>query len=195
MKTKIIRSISVVVLAGMTSSVIATSAQAADFNYNYIEGGFENYDLENIDANVGKLSGSYEITPKLNIVGEYAKGDLDNPTGGSDLDFEESAIGIEYHASIAPKTDVTTNIKYINQDIDTVNDEDGYGVGVGVRHWLTDTVEVDANIDYSDVDSYDTELKVGARYHFNDDISVGAGYSTSKEDVDVVSGNIRWNFK
>ncbi len=191
MKTKFIYSLSSVLLAG-----IAFNAQAADFNYNYVEGAYENYDLDGTDADVGRLSGSYEITPNLNIIGEYATGDIDNTAGGSDLDFEETAIGMEYHTSIAPKTDLTTNLKYINQDNDISNSSDGYGVGVGVRHWLKDNIEVDANVDYKDVeDSDDTRLKVGARYYFNKTISAGVGYSTSKEDVDVVSGNIRWNFK
>ena len=195
MKTKIVRSISAVVLAGVVSSGFA-SAQAADFNYNYIEGTYESYDLDGIDGQAGRLFGSYELNQNLNIIGEYATGNLDNPTGGADLDFEESAIGLEYHTSIAPKTDVTANLKYIKQDIDSVGDEDGYGIGVGLRHWLTDKVEVDANIDYSDIDDNDdTKLKVGARYYLNDGLSVGAGYSISEEDEDVLSGNIRWNSK
>ena len=196
MKTKIVSSVSQVVLAGMVSTVLIVSAQAADFNYNYIEGAYQSHDIDDTDADAAKISGSYAMTPKLNIIGEYAKGNLDNAAGGSDLDFEESAIGLEYHTSVAPKTDLTTNVKYIKQDVDSVDDDDGYGVGVGARHWLTETVELDANIDYRDVDENDdTVLKVGARYYFNDDVSVGAGYSTSKEDVDIVSGNIRWNFK
>ncbi len=192
MKNKLIHVFTGVVLAGLTFN-----AQAADFNYNYIEGAYESYDLDgtDVEADAGRISGSYELNPNLNIIGEYAKGDLENSAGGSDLNFEESAIGIEYHTSIAPKTDLTSNIKYINQDVDTVGDDDGYGIGVGVRHWLMDKVEVGANVDYIDIDDNDdTRLKVGARYHFNESISAGAGYSTSDEKEDVVSGNIRWSF-
>ena len=193
MKTKLIVSLTSVVLAGAVFN-----AQATDFNYNYVEGAYENYDTENTDADVGKLSGSYAITPNLNIIGDYATGDIDNPSGGTDLDFEKSSIGIEYHTPIAPTTDLTTNIKYINQDIGSADgsvDNNGYGVGVGVRHQLTDKVEANANIDYSDFDnSDDTSLKVGARYHFNESISAGVAYSTSREDEDIASTNIRWSF-
>ena len=193
MKTKIIYSLSTVVLAGMVFN-----AQATDFNYNFIEGSYESYDLNGTDADAGKLSGSYELTPNLNIIGDYAAGNIDssnNSADDSELDFQNSAIGFEYHAPIAPKTDVTTNIKYINQDIDTLDDDDGYGVGVGVRHKVTDKVELDANLDYYDIDnSDDTRLKVGARYYFNKSISAGIGYSASQEDTDTISGNIRWGF-
>ena len=195
MKTKFIPLISAAVLAGVTFSGLATSANAADFSYNYVEGAYESFDLDGTDADVARLSGSYELTPKLNIIAEYATGDIDNPAGGSDLDFEETAIGLGYHTGIAPHTDVTANIKVVNQDLDFAGDDTGYSVGVGVRHWLMDKVEVDANIDYIDVnDNDDTRLKVGARYYINEAISAGVGFSTSSEEVDVVSGNIRWNF-
>ncbi len=195
MKTKFIPSISAAVLAGIAFSGLATSVHAADFSYNYVEGAYESIDLDGPDADVFRLSGSYELTPVLNVIGEYATGDVDNPAGGGDLDFEETAIGLGYHTGIAPQTDVTANVKLVNQDIDLAGDDTGYSVGVGVRHWLMDKVEVDANIDYIDVDDNDdTRLKVGARYYINEAISAGVGFSTSSEDVDVISGNIRWNF-
>ena len=120
MKTKLICSLTSVILVGM-----AFNAQATDFNYNYIEGAYEHYDSDKTRADAGKLSGSYEITPNLNIIGEYAAGNIDNPTGGSDLDFQNSAVGIEYHTPIAPKTDLATNIQYVKQDIDQGDDDDG----------------------------------------------------------------------
>ncbi len=58
-----------------------------------------------------------------------------------------------------------------------------------------DKIEVDADIDYIDVNkNEDTRLKVGARYYINDIISASVGYRASDKDVDTVSGNIRWNF-
>lgn len=195
MKTIFIPSISAAILAGVAFSGLATSVNAADFSYNYLEGAYESIDLDGPDADVFRLSGSYELTPELNVIGEYATGDVDNPAGGADLDFEETAIGLGYHIGIAPLTDVTANVKLVNQDIDLAGDDTGYSVGVGVRHWLMDKIEVDANIDYIDVDDNDdTRLKVGARYYINEAISGGVDYSTSSEDVDAVSGNIRWNF-
>ena len=196
MKTKFMHSISGVVLAGIAFTGIAGNAQAEDFNYNYIEGVYENYDSDETDADVGRLYGSYELTQNLNIIGEYANGKHKRPLGESGLDFDETVIGMEYHISIAPKTDLTTNLKYINQNTDLASDADGYGAGIGVRHWLMDKVEVDANVDYKDVDDKDdTRLEVGARYYFNDTISAGVGYSNSEENEDAISGNIRWNFK
>lgn len=190
MNTKLLASISVLVLSG-----IMTSTQAKTFSYNYLQGAYESTDLDGPDADIFRISGSYNISPHLNVIGEYATGDIDNPSGGGDLDFDETAIGIGYHTPIARDTDLTANVKVVNRDTDLAGDDTGYGVGVGVRHMFTDRVEVDANVDFVDVqDIEDTTLKVGARYYFNPAISTGLTYSTSSEDVEAISGNIRWNF-
>ena len=44
MENKIKSSISAIVLAGLAFTTLASSAQAADFNYNYVEGSYEKYD-------------------------------------------------------------------------------------------------------------------------------------------------------
>ncbi|WP_158278923.1 porin [Leucothrix arctica] len=205
MKSKCILSISRAVLAGLAFSGLSASAQAAysygddaqvpEFSYNFVEGAYDNYDFDGLDADIGRLSMSYDVASKLNIIGEYANGDIDNPTGGSSLDYEAFAIGLGYHTPVAPRTDVTANIKYINQDIDSISDDDGYGVGIGLRHKLMGKVELDANIDYMDLDDNDdTRFGVGARYDINNKVSVGVDYSTSSEDVDIISSNIRFNF-
>ena len=195
MNTKFTSTLSVAVISAIVFAGSATNSHAADFKYNYVEGAYEIIDLNGPDADAARLIGSYEITPQLNVVGEYATGNIDNPAGGSDLDYQEAAIGLGYHTGIAPKTDFTANVKVVNQDTDLTGNDTGYSVGIGLRHMLMDKLEVDADIDYIDVNKDDdTRLKVGARYYINETISAGVGYSASDKDVDTVSGNIRWNF-
>jgi len=190
MNIKSLTSVSVLIL-----STVMLSAQAADFSYDYIDGSYERYDLDGPDADIFRLSGSYELSSNYNIIAEYATGDIDNPTGGSDLDFDEGVIGLGYHTGISQATDLTVNVKVISRDTDLAGDDTGYGLGVGVRHMLTDRIEVDGNIDFVDVnDNQDTAVKVGARYYFNEAISTGLSYSTSSDDVDIVSAGIRWDF-
>lgn len=196
MNIKFMPSISAFILAAMGFSGISTTARATDFNYNFVEGAYESTDLDGPDADIYRLSGSYALNPRLNVVGEYAKGDVDNPLGGNDFDLEEFAVGVEFNTGIAAATDLTANAKIVNQDVDVAGDDTGYGFGIGVRHRLMDKVEVDANIDYIDVhDEDDTRLKLGARYYLNEAISAGVDYSKSVEDTEVFSGNLRWNFE
>ena len=190
MNTKLLTTVSVVVLSGMLAS-----ANAATFNYNYVEGAYEDIDRDGSDGDDFRVSGSYDISPHFNILAEYATGDFDNPLGGSSLDTDEFAIGVGYHTEIAPTTDFTANVRVVDQDIETVVNDTGYGVGVGLRHMFTNNIEGDVNVDFVDVDNFDdTIFKVGARYHFNPVVSAGLAYSTSVEDIDVISGNLRWSF-
>ena len=190
MNNKLLISLSAVVLIGQF-----TSANAADFSYNYIEGAFEDIERDGADGDVFRVSGSYDITPNINIIAEYASGDFDSPLGGGDIDTDEGVIGIGYHTGIAPNTDFTANLKIVDQDIEGLSDDTGYGIGVGLRHMFTHNIEGDVNVDFVDVDDNDdTAFKLGARYYFNSAISAGLAYSTSSEDLDVVSGNLRWNF-
>ncbi len=190
MNIKILTSISVLSLLAAMASI-----QAKEFSYTYIEGAYESTDLDGPDADIFRISGSYNVSPNFNIIGDYATGNVDNPSGGSDLDFDEGSISVAYHAPVAQSTDLTANLKVVNRDTDVAGNDTGYGLGVGVRHMLSDRVEVDANVDFVDVqDVEDTALKLGARYYFNSAISAGLGYSTSSENIDVVSGNIRWDF-
>jgi len=190
MNIKLLTSISVLLLSG-----IVTSVQASDFSYSYIEGSVESVDSDDPDADIYRISGSYNISPNFNIIADLATGDIDNPSGANDIDLDEGSLGIAYHTPIAQSSDFTANLKAINRDSDLVEDDTGYGVGVGLRHMLSDRIEVDANVDFVDVQEVeDTALKVGARYYFNSAISAGLAYSTSSEDIDVVSGNIRWDY-
>ncbi len=190
MNIKLFVSISVITL----SSVLA-NANAANFNYNYVEGAYEDIDRDGADGDAFRISGSYDVAPNFNIIAEYATGDFDNPLGGGDIDTDEFAIGVGFHTEVAPSTDFTANIKVVDQEVDGITDDTGYGVGIGLRHMFTHNIEGDVNVDFVDVDdNEDTAFRVGARYHFNSAISAGLAYRTSSEDLDVVSGNLRWSF-
>lgn len=100
-----------------------------------------------------------------------------------------------YHSGISPTTDLTANIKLLEHNNDLAGDDTGYGVGLGIRHMLTDKVEVGSNIDYVDVnDVGDTTFKLNSRYHLNDRVSFGLSYSTSSESNDALTGGVRFEF-
>jgi len=190
MKIKLLSTISIAVLIGMMST-----ASATDFKYSYIEGAYQDIDLDGLDGEAYKVSGSYNLNSNINVIGEYTNGEITNPMGGSDLNFDEAAIGLGYHTGISSATDFTANIKLVAHDNDLTGDDTGYGVGVGIRHMLTDKIEVGSNIDYVDVnDIGDTTFKLNSRYHLNDRASFGLSYSTSEESNDIISGGVRFEF-
>ncbi len=187
MKIKLLSTISIAVLIGGMSI-----ASASDFKYSYIEGVYQDVDL---DGEAYKISGSYGLNSNINITGDYTNGEITNPAGGGDLNFDEATIGLGYHTGISSATDFTANIKLAEHDNDLTGDDTGYGIGVGIRHMLTDKIEVGSNIDYVDVnDIGDTTFKLNSRYYLNDRASLGLSYSTSSEGNDIILGGFRFDF-
>lgn len=190
MKIKLLSSISIAVLAATLST-----ANATDFNYSYVEGAYQDIDLNGVDSEAFDFLGSYDVVPGFNVIAGYATGKTDNMAGGSDLDFDTLSLGLGYHAPVAENTDFTANLKLIKQDMDLVGDDTGYGFGIGVRHMLTDTIEVGSNIDFVDIyDADDTTFRVDSRFFVNKEISLGLAYSTSSEEVDIFSAGVRFDF-
>ncbi len=190
MKTQILTILSIATLSGMVGI-----ANASDFNYNYVEGTYQDIDADGIDGETYQIAGSYELTPSVNILAEYKDGQLDTAFRGRDVEFDQSAIGVGFHTGVTNRTDFTANIKVVDLNSDMAGDDTGYGVGVGVRHMVTNKVEVGTKIDYVDVnDVGDTTLNVNSRFHLNDKLSFGASYSTSEESNDTVSGGVRFSF-
>ncbi len=195
MKTKLLTVLSVVALTGFMGVANAADNDTTVFNYNYVEGSYQDIDRDGLDGDAYKISGSYELNPSINILAEYTDGQVDNPLGGSDLDFDRTALGMGYHTALNPSTDFTANVKVVNQNADLIGDDTGFGVGVGIRHMITDKIEVGSKLDYVDVsDIGDTTFNVNSRYHLNEKLSFGLSYSTSSESNDIISGGVRFDF-
>ena len=74
------------------------------------------------------------------------------------------------------------------------DDENGYGLSVGVRSMLTDSIEIDGRLSYIDIaDDSETAITLGARYYVNTNFSLGTRYTT-REDLDYISLTARYSF-
>jgi len=74
MNTKLLASISLSLLMG-----VAATANAADLGYTYVEGAYQDIELDNLDADSYKISGSYAINSNINVLADYEDGSIDNP--------------------------------------------------------------------------------------------------------------------
>ncbi|MBT3206379.1 MAG: outer membrane beta-barrel protein [Gammaproteobacteria bacterium] len=194
MNKKLLSSISIVALSSVLSGFLSTS-YADNFDYNYIEGAYQDIDLNGQDSDAFGLSGSYDINTHFNIMADFSSGDISAFSDEGDSGFDEITIGMGYHTAINSATDLTANIKLLDQSNDLSGDDTGYGLGIGVRHMLSDKIEVGSNIDFMDIyDTEDTVIKVNSRYYFNDKASMSFSFGTSSEDVDTLSTGLRFNF-
>ncbi len=177
-------------------SATLSAAQAEEFNYNYVEGNYQDMDQNGVDSDAWGISGSFDIAPNLNLITAYSIGEIVTPDNVDDITVDTIEVGLGYHAPLNAKTDMTANLKAVYQDMDNaVGDDTGYAVGFGIRHQVNDTVEIGANISYQDIyDADDTTYELNSRFAVNKDVSLGLAVSTSENELDTVSASMRFNF-
>jgi len=185
------------VILPLSSNVISR-----EISYDYIQGAYSSVtdsSLPNgdVDGDGLGVSGSLGITENLAIAVGYEATSFDRYQG---IDFDTSVftLGVTLHAPIAVGTDVVANFSAIKAKVEatdgvtTFDDSDtGVAAGIGLRHLVTNSIEVDVGFSYTDVfdDSFNT-FGLGARFYANEKLSFGIGYATG-DDVDALLLNVR----
>ncbi len=164
----------------------ASAAGAQGFDYNYVTLGYSQVDFDdvNIDGDGIELAGSFAINEDFHAFGSYGQADLD---GG--IDASELSIGLGYNHSLSPAVDFVGSVSYEYVEIDVAGlgsvDDNGFGLGIGLRFHPADKIEVDAGIQYVDLSDSgsDTGFGAGFQYYITDAITIGV----SAEWADDVS--------
>jgi hypothetical protein len=172
-----------------------TRPQSPQFNYTYVELGYEELDFDlgpvDVDGDGLKLSGSYEINDDWHVYASYGSYDLD-----FGIDIDEWTLGAGYVFPLKEDIDIYGRVLYIDQSADAgpaSADDDGLGLQARIRARVTDELELEGGIQYVDVSDTDTSLQAGARYHFSESFSAGIGI-TFAGDTDGMSINARYSF-
>ena len=82
----------------------------------------------------------------------------------------------------------------MSDEVRSYDDNDtGVIAGIGLRHLVTNSIEVDVGFSYTDVfdDGFST-FGLGARFYANEKISFGIGYAAG-DDVDTLLLNARFD--
>ncbi len=183
------RSIPVLLLLALSAH-----ASAEGFDYSYLQLNYTNLDFDSINADgdgIG-LSGSYALDPNWHVFGEYQTADLD-----FSVDSAKIVAGAGYNTAISPLLDIYARLSYQSIDLDVPGpggfDDNGYGLGIGVRYEANQEIELNAGIDYVDFGgSYDdTNISIGGLYNFSDAFALGFGGSWGDETSSyTLSGRI-----
>jgi hypothetical protein len=159
--------------------VLPTALYADGFDYTFVEGGIVNTEVEvgpiDVDGDGFGVNGSFRITDNVHFLAGYSDQDYDFGIDGNTL-----SAGVGLNMGINEDLDFVANLSYIDAEIDTPfgsAGEDGYGVGAGIRARAGEKVEIDAGLNYVDLDESDTVLSVGGRYYFNDSFALTGGLS------------------
>lgn len=172
-------------------------AQVQTLNYSFVELG---YNDTSIDVNGTDIDGdgfygeaSFEVSNSVFIGAGIGKLSYDF---GIDQDVFE--LGIGAHTPLSRQTDLYGTVSYLDAEVSQAllgsTDDTGYALAVGIRHLLTDALEIAGAINYVDIFNDDsTGLNLEARYYFTELVSSGLEYSTT-DNADGLSLSIRINF-
>lgn len=169
-----------VVTAGI---VLAPVAHAADFDYSFLEVGYVNTSLElgsiDIDGDGFGLDGSFALSDSFNVVGEWSTQEFDG-----NVDVTIAAAGVGWHMPVSQEMDFVSELRFLSTEADSgivSVEEDGFGVGLGLRGLLQQSVEWEAGVEYTDVGDSNTAFFAEGRYRFTSIVSAGGGFTVDSD--------------
>ena len=188
--------VAALVTAGLLLAANLPSAHADSLNYNFWQLAYVAADVDGVSPKVDGwgVGGSYEVTDEIFLTASYI--DLNATVDGFDVDEQDMALSLGYAYPVAANTDVIGRVGYVRAeiDIDGLGDasDDGYSVGVGVRNRPLDSIELEANVQYVDLqDAGDsTSFGIGAYWYFTPQVAFAVSGAFG-DDVDSYTIGIR----
>jgi hypothetical protein len=181
-------------IGSLLLAALPFAAQAEDISYSYIDLGYNEVNIDNGPTGDGfGLRGSVGIAENFFVFADYSSFDFD---GGLDVDLY--SVGLGGKISVAEDVDLVGRIGYAEVDASFEGfsgDESGYTVAGGVRSRITEGLELEGNVIYTDLGggADDTALAVAGRYFFTKNFAIGAEYQVS-DDADTIFAGVRFSF-
>ena len=183
-------------LLGLVLVVFAFPAFAADINYNFVQAGYQQVDIDGAseDADGFALSGSFEVGENVFVSAGYGRLEWDD--FGFDTEVDTISVGVGYHVPVSDTMDFYGSLSAIQVDASIAGlgsgDDNGFGATIGLRSMVGDNVELTGSIGYADVGDFgdDTTVGVGALYNFTENFSVGL-FLEFADDATGYGGGIR----
>jgi hypothetical protein len=183
-----------VMLGSLMLAAAPLAAMAEDMSYNYVDLAYVDQDIDGVgpSADGFGLRGSIGFAENWLAFAEYTS------TSVQGVDIEQIAVGFGGHYGLTDQLDLVGRVGYfeINLDAGPLNaDDDGYLLDLGLRGQVTEGVEVEGGVRYTDLSEGgdDTALWVGGRFHFNKTWAVGAEYQ-SGDDISNLLAYVRASF-
>lgn len=171
------------ILAG---AMLPLTAVGQDLDYTFVEAAYLNSKLDagplDIDGDGLGLSGSYLITDTVFVIGEYNSYDYNRG-----IDATSYSLGVGMRYGLKRELDLVGDISWVHAELDRPLlpdiDENGFGLGIGLRSRVHDAIEVQAGIRYIDLDDSDTFLTLNGRYYFTPNVAAGLGLRVNDDDT------------
>ena len=154
----------------------SAAASAEDFDYNWLAFGYGQTEFDDIDVDGDGfgVGGSFAVSNNFHVFAQYEQADFD-----FDVDGTQWNAGIGYNTPLSDVVDFVAQLSYEYVEVDAPIvgsiDDNGFGLGVGLRYWATSQFEVDAGIKYVDLSDSgdDTGFGIGGHYYFTPQFALG----------------------
>ncbi len=170
-------------LACLTSAALFAPASAIAHNYNYVEGGFIDRDLENESDSGLRIAGSVAIAPQFALFGEF-----------SDVgELEQLTFGGLYHQALQHDLDAYGGLSLEMVDAGR-SDDTGIGLRAGLR-WTAPDARFEVNPEIRHFDAFDegvTSLRVAGYFAIARPFDLQLALQTG--DDDRFEAGARYNF-
>lgn len=184
--------ITTALLAALTLAPLASQAEGP--SYSYVEGGYVITDVDGIgsDADGFLIRGSVELTDDFFLFAGYVDQDI------SGVDLKQYSVGAGYAWSATDTTDLYGKVGYAKAEADYMGfgiDDDGYSLGIGVRSFVMEKLELEASVNYVDLSDSgdDTTFGAGARWYFTEQFAMGIEAGVG-DDATSYGIGLRWSF-
>ncbi|HEX7028867.1 MAG TPA: outer membrane beta-barrel protein [Gammaproteobacteria bacterium] len=172
----------------------ASFAGASDLSYTNVAIGYQQGEIGDQDHSGIGVFGNFAVNDSLFVLAGYSALESDDEVntgfGSGTIDRTALNLGLGFHAPIADKADFVTSVAYSDQEAEfagMTSDGNGYVLSAGVRALPTGKVELNAFVNYADIeDESDTAVAASARYAASPAVSFGLTFS-SADDADIVT--------
>lgn len=175
------------VIAVAMIMAFTTSAMAETPSYNFGQLGWQSVTLDDdiidLDGDGFGIGGSFEVAENWHILGAYSSLGFD-----FGVDLNQLQLGGGFHTAISDNTSFYANLLWVSAEIDAgivgSEDDDGFGIGIGLRSNVSERVELEGALNYVDFgDGGDsTGVSAAAWYKFTETFALGVSVS-AEEDV------------
>lgn len=206
-------------LAALSALVLPGVALADNPAWTYGQVGYVRADSGDDSTDAFRVKGSLAFLEQFHVQAEWFDGEYGDSEasfdGEDNVDFDGYRLVVGAHPSLAPNTDGVLQLQYFDIEADgdgsgyygnTDVEIDGFGVGAGLRHMLTDKVELGAvawwneaewDADGDDEDFSDISIEFAGRYAFTENLSAGVAVVTNDpltDHGDSMTIDLRWQF-
>ena len=171
----------------------SSAVVAEGFDYSFVGAGYTSAKVTGDTGDGFGVGGSAALSDSWHIFAGYESLGFD-----FDTDISSLSIGAGFNTPISESIDVVAQVAYLSVDVDTPlgsASESGYGIGVGLRAWVSERVELNGSITYADLGdgADDTSCGAGVQFYVTEQVSIGLGLGYA-DDVDTYTLGARFYF-